>query len=359
MKELYLFILASLILLSHSQIKEKHFNLNSIRKLEEIENQAFLLGFDLYNDSDKTNENYKDYNITFNTYILLKNYNRTSFYNLNANNFTIKNVTIIDRDKKKFTTNYNCTISESDKEEYIKEYSCINNYIIKNLSKIEKFIIYEDFQNMQFGKEKKNFTLFSLAHFEKENLINYNNLDFFPDDRDGIYIMENASIIASDSNQFKIKGKYHPSELNLKTKNIQLMIMNNGYTKYVQCQGSKEEDEESEEPFYLIEPINPTFEINTDLSLAVANFTKQNKLLIFDFAPNANSTVQPKRIYKKSSGGLSTGGIVAVVIPCLIILLGIAALVYFLRMRTPGPLTKPIDNKTIGVISSENVIQKN
>ena len=80
-------------------------------------------------------------------------------------------------------------------------------------------------------------------------------------------------------------------------------------------------------------------------------------MAILDFAENsknANGTILPPKVeYKKKSGGLSTGGICAIVIPSVLVLLGIGALVFFLSRRAvPSPPIKTIGNNTMGVVAS-------
>ena len=58
---------------------------------------------------------------------------------------------------------------------------------------------------------------------------------------------------------------------------------------------------------------------------------------------------------KKSSGGLSAGGIVAIIIPCVIVLLVAAGLAFFLGRKPPVPPNENLGN-TIGVTSSSNVV---
>ena len=58
---------------------------------------------------------------------------------------------------------------------------------------------------------------------------------------------------------------------------------------------------------------------------------------------------------KKSSGGLSAGGIVAIIIPCILVLLIAAGLAFFLG-RKPSINSDPNIGNTIGVASSSNVV---
>ena len=84
--------------------------------------------------------------------------------------------------------------------------------------------------------------------------------------------------------------------------------------------------------------------------MAVLDFAKNSK--------NANGTILPQKVeYKKKSGGLPTGGICAIVIPSVLVLLGVGALAFFLSRRAvPSPPIKNIGNNTMGVVASSEAV---
>lgn len=58
----------------------------------------------------------------------------------------------------------------------------------------------------------------------------------------------------------------------------------------------------------------------------------------------------------KKKSGLSTGGIIAIIIPCIIVLLGALALAYMLNRNQNPPL---INSNKVGISSSTNINEKN
>ena len=108
--------------------------------------------------------------------------------------------------------------------------------------------------------------------------------------------------------------------------------------------------------------LTPKRSITSNLSETLGKINDdKNIYLIFD---NTNSTdlkytAPSHQVYqgKKSSGGLSAGGIVAIILPCIAVLLAITAVAYlFGRKQTVVPPTQNIGNNTIGINSSTNVV---
>ena len=65
---------------------------------------------------------------------------------------------------------------------------------------------------------------------------------------------------------------------------------------------------------------------------------------------------------QKKNSGLSTGGIIAITIPCAIILIGILGLALALKGKNPNPPLKDlVNNNTVGINgtgSSQEVVHK-
>ena len=59
--------------------------------------------------------------------------------------------------------------------------------------------------------------------------------------------------------------------------------------------------------------------------------------------------------YRKKSSGLSTGGIIAIIIPSVLVLLAVAALTFLLGRKAPQPLAQNITNAT-GINSTDNIV---
>jgi len=85
-----------------------------------------------------------------------------------------------------------------------------------------------------------------------------------------------------------------------------------------------------------------------------------------DPATPSNHSLNKAYIPKKSSGGLSGGAIVAIILPCIAALLAVLGLAFFLGKSSSGAVAKttiPMENinmgnNTIGISSSTNVVNK-
>ena len=332
-------ILMSLFLFCNSQ---NHQNLNHLRKLEE-KNEIILLGFDNYTYS------FEPKSLKFYTYFLLKNTNDDL---LLPTSFNI-DTQITDEKNNRSTYMFNCTPAKNENDDLpdnyiVYKYECSNNTY--NLRHPKKINITSNFTDSNFAGYINSTSPFVDAM--KTNLVDLKDLEIF----DHLRILKNSALVQHKGTYFKIKS----DDGALESENIQLILFSNNYKKYIKCRGYLDDDENEDEKYFLeTTGINP--EVNGKLQYAIANYTKKGKYYMLDFGENAgNSTISPEpTLYKKKKGGLSTGGIIAVLIPTILVLLGIAGLVYFLGNRTPiQPLPKVVNNNTIGVASSENIMNK-
>ena len=151
------------------------------------------------------------------------------------------------------------------------------------------------------------------------------------------------------------------------SKKAQLITMSNRIPKNITCTVEFKTDYNDEEDYYYLTP-NGAEEIpNADLQYGLVYFPVKDRSLILDFKDRSNTKVKDNKVYKTSSGGLSTGGIVAVAVPTCAVLLGVAGLSFYLSRNnsTPPPQIKTMSNmnmqnNTMGVIanSSEAVIHQ-
>ena len=333
-------ILMSLFLFCNSQ---NHQNLNVLRKLETT-NEIILLGFDNYTYS------FEPKSIKFYTHFLLKNTNDvllpTSF-NIDAQ--------ITDEKSNQSTYVFSCINKEPNMANLPNNYNgykyeCSNTTY--NLRYPKQINITSNFTDSNFVGYINSTSPFVDAM--KTNLVDLKDLEIF----DHLRILKNSALVQHKGTYFKIKSD---DDQTIESENIQLILFSNNYKKYIKCRGYKGYDENEDKKYFLeTTGINP--EVNGKLQYAIANYTKKKgKYYMLDFGENAgNSTISPEpTLYKKKKGGLSTGGIIAVLIPTILVLLGIAGLVYFLGNRTPiQPLPKVVNNNTIGVASSENIMNK-
>lgn len=339
----------NLFFFSLSQKMPQYVNLNTLRKLENGANQTILLGFDNYTLETKA--------LKFNAYFLLKNWAEDDIINNLPDSLKKPieiNTNITVDNNEPYTLPFNCNIADgegakdSEKNQAYK-FICKTNYTDKVPKKIQ---IISNLTDKPYNGIITRVAPFANAY--KNNLVDLKNSIILGED---LKFLENVTLIEHKGNYFKVKAQNNLGDY----KSLQLIMFNNGMRKNIKCKGYYDDDGEN---YYYLESdgINP--EINGDLQYSILNHTDKNNDInyhMLDFGPNeGNSTLTPDRpFYKKSTGGLSTGGIVAVLIPCLIVLLGIGALVYFLGMRKPSQaMTSAINNNTIGVASSENIMNK-
>ena len=176
-------------------------------------------------------------------------------------------------------------------------------------------------------------------------------------------ILENANFTSQSPNSFKIKGKNRYLDKDYNSENIYLITTVNGSPKKIQCSGKYDRDTSDDDYYYFLQSKGSNNLAGANLSYALLNYTKgmEGNMVILDFADNqknANGTILPPKVdYKKKSGGLSTGGIIAIVIPAVLVLLGIGALAFFLSRRAvPSPPIKNIGNNTMGVVASSEAV---
>ena len=373
-----------LFIFSYSQISKDEFNLNHLRKLELELNETILIGFDNY----KEQRNSQKLNLSFETYFLINsNISDTDFinetfkdsFNISVRLYNSSETYINERficSKTKIHPNYN-SAQVLSYYYYIVKYDCIiesfisfnpkivslnsseikfsNNEIITNISPFAYFI-----QNdLTKIKNIKTYDFFkSDIYYCDDGFSGYNNYEF--------KFLKNSKIIEHKGTYFKIKGNFgcedrYNCDNDFKSENIKLILMDNNRPVAIQCKGYCDIDREDDKDYYYLETTGINPDINSTLQYAIANFTKKNYTIMLDFKNFEDSRIKKaQEIYKKKGGGLSTGGIIAVTIPCLIVLLGVAGLVFFLLKKPmPAPLpAKIMNNNTIGVASSEAVVQK-
>ena len=368
-KKIFMFLLCMLLVISYSQPTEK--GLNHLRKLESADNETILIGFDNYNKTLIDND--KNFNLAFNTYFLLKNWNNSKIKNeIDFNDINIRSFITYHKNEEKPNTSatFNCSIKKSDYNEYCyyennQNYqSCIVKYVCSyNSSGIlvpKKINLLTNFTN----DISKNNTKVSYVTTSAEALkSDITSLNYEIDWDNNFRFLRNAAFVSQSPYSFKIKGENKIGDSN----NIELITKQ----KKIPCAGKyvKGNPNDGIKGYYLLETKEQNYLANTDLRYAIANFSKanKNKMFILDFKDGVNSTIKDKINYKMSSGGLSTGGIIGVAVPSCAVLLGVAGLSFFLSRKTatPPPGLKNMNNmnmqnNTMGVIttSSEAVIHQ-
>ena len=371
----FIFLINILFIISYGQTTNNQNNLNLKRKLELDINETILIGFDNYREKrEGTN-----LTISFDTYYMIKHNStdpndfikeifKDSFSlssKITGNSEPINMDFICNRDRK----------ADIPNKLIIIKYNCSTN--LKSTFYPKRINL--NLTSIDFSNNIKNPNISPFAYSMQSNLINMKDIkifDFFSYTHN-FGFLENARIIQSKGNYFKIRGKlcyysyYYYScnydwddyDQKFESKNIKLILMNNELPATIQCEGYYAKDKEDDENYYYLETTGINPEINGSLQYAIANFTKKNNTIMLDFQNYNDSWIyKSQQLFKKTSGGLSTGGIIAIIIPCILILLGTAALAYFL-IRKPSPIPSPhlknmANNNTIGVASSEAVVPK-
>ena len=348
--------LCLLVSMTFAQKSQNDLPINQLRKLDENIRESILLGFDNY--TAHIPNGYKNYSISFNTFFLTKNWNGTYLNNNYLNNFTI-HTKINNTDKTQNDVNFLCIFEPNDwfyydlriYEHLLVKYSCqSNNYIDGGIPKLINFI--DDFsEGIHLNNSEKDSVSSSFEVFKKD-LLQFKNKSVFENDDNMVW--KNVSIISKTPTSFIINSPYwlYPSN------NIQLLTNYYGNQRRIPCISYEKQNKTDDKYYYYLESKDSNYLTNTDLNYAVANITTQDQIFIIDFKKGENSTILPeKEAFKKKSGGLSTGGIIAIVIPAVLILLGVGALAFFLSRRAvPPPPVKNIANNTMGVVASSEAV---
>ena len=371
-KNYFIFLFCLIFAISYSQHSDQDSNLKSLRKLESGE-ETILIGFDKYKKT-LINSN-QDLNLTFNTYILLKNWNLSRIKENNKiklNNISIdSSITYINEteftNNVKFECSYDNETSTNDPLYYSllcegeQQTYCLIRYICQSISNgtffPKKINLVTDFLNN--NSIKINDTSISYESPSSQALkrditkLNYKFRIFG--------ILENSIFVSKSLNSFKIEGEEltNIDYNDYKSNNIELITMINGYPKKIPCKGKNDIYDGDDKSYYFLETNGKYNLPTTDLKYTIANYTKLHTAIILDFKEGENTAFIEKKNIPSRSKGLSTGGTIAIIIPTCFVLLGVTALAFFLSRKptTPSPI-KNIGNNTIGVASTEAIIHQ-
>lgn len=225
-------------------------------------------------------------------------------------------------------------------------YRCQLNVKNNNVSKVKL----NDIEN--------KYSLSSLANVTKD--ISSQKSNNFLNIKD-ISLLNHSSIFLKSGRHFIIKGELLESEY--ESKSIKLITSKNTFRKDLSCKGYI--DRVKLVSYYFLDCDTSESSINMDLQNTFAYFEdNKDKGILIHFDDSNNSTAIQTNDYipKKKSSGLSTGGIIAILISCIILLFLVGGLIYFLKGRAPTPPLKEIvkNNNTIGAsgASSEVVVNQ-
>jgi len=358
-KNYFIFLFCLIFAISYSQHSDQDSNLKSLRKLESGE-ETILIGFDNYTKNLINSE--QDLNLTFNTYILLKNWNLSR---INENEGKLNNITINSSityiNETEFTNDAKFECSYDNLYNYCSngEPYCLIKYICQFISNgtffPKKINLVTDFLNN--NSVNLNGTSISYESTSSQALkrditkLNYEFGHFL--------ILENATFVSKSLDSFKIKGMEGGLSSKYISNNIELITMVNGYPKKIPCKGYNEQYNEDDKTYFFLETNGKYNLPNTDLKYTIANYTIKNRVVLLYFKEGENTAFIEKKNIPSRSKELSTGGIIAIIIPTCLVLLGVTALAFFLSRKptTPSPI-KNIGNNTIGVASTEAIIHQ-
>ena len=377
-KNNFMLLLSVLLAISYAQFSEKGLPLNNPRKLQSSDPETILLGYDNYNFNYDSSTRQSNFNFTI--HFLLKNWNYNYSYinnNIEFKDITLKSIINYQGTDEGIGTEFNCSQKDVNIEEietskdveeiykngiswdshyyqyYHAKFICDYNLTGKGIPK--KINITTNFTNdISLNTSKVSYVTSSSEALEKD-LVSLKN-----EKKTRFIILENANFTSQSPNSFKIKGNALDDDYD--SENIYLITTVNGSPKKIPCSGKSDKDSSDDKDYYFLQSKGSNNLGGANLSYALLNFTTRgNRMAILEFADNqknANGTILPPKVdYKKKSGGLSTGGIIAIVIPAVLVLLGIGALAFFLSRRAvPSPPIKNIGNNTMGVVASSEAV---
>lgn len=339
MKISYILILMNFIVVftNNAKTKLKGSKIN-LRKLNDDDSKKdiLIIGFSDYKEEENK--------ITFKTMIKDKyehSIQKNSTLSFEVDIFTPNN------DKKQA----NCVLNDQNKEEKIYLFNCSVELNKKaNITRIE----IENKELIILDGKNTNVTLSSLAKMKNDNIKSKTSKTLSPQN---IIIMKNAEIVQRVGNSFIIKADNGDI-----SRKIILVVSKNGLRLDLPCNGINHIDKNDETYFYLNCSYYNSIE-NIDLNDAYGYYPNQNnKSFLLEFNDTNSTTFGRDKdlYYKSSTSGLSTGGIIAIIIPLIIVLLLVLALVFVFRGKSPTapPLKEMVNNNSLGVMGSSEVVVK-
>ena len=324
-----------LVVLSTSQkeminkrLKDLNKEFSSLRKL--AESNRFLIGFDNY---------YYVNNSGFIFYTYFK------FDNNHEKNLTLP-LTIVPKSSRLRALDDNinafCILREfsQNKLDNLDIYTCSSNYT-------------REIDHVKLREDGLNYTFSSLANATKNNIEGEKSSNLF-----NVKELKNLSeseIYQQTPTSFEIRGDGLTEEVS--SNNIRLVTISNGARIDIPCNGNLKTYSDNNEQLYSLQcTLNE--KVNANLNNAIGYFNNNNSTIFQVIFKNDNLNTTIDNYYydnyrKQKSSGLSTGGIIAITIPCIILLLAILGLVFYLRSKNPNPPIQDItvnnNNNTIGV----------
>ena len=315
-------------------------NLELLFKTSVSEPHAVLLGFDNYHEN-----NDDSYNLQ--TIFLLHLYDNSSEIEDHKKIYLFAHIN--HTDGKVSDEVIEC--SHTSKRGNIATYECV--YMNADIRTIEIY-------NEMSIDEKKNVTIphTSYADYQiKEGINKFSGRSLHNLTDEHEVVLNNTKIVSSKANSFTARGNI-TNEKYLNVKNIKLFLINDGKGMNVTCNTTKDLQKDTNCELFCTSGRT----IDTDLNMTLG-FIPNNEFLLVMFDENETSIVNHTNdtnghhYYSKKKGGLSTGGIIAIIIPCVLVLLGATALAFAYKRNVPPTQGVALGNNTLGAAnSSTNVV---
>lgn len=316
-------------------------NLELLFKTSATEQNAVLLGFDNYHIYDEDSYNLQ-------TIFYLHLYDNSSEIEEHKKIHLYAHIN--HKDGKVNDEKIEC--SHTSKRGNIATYECI--YYGDDIRTIE---IYDE---MTIGENEKNVTIphTSYADYQlMEGINKYSGRSLHNLTDENEVFLKNTKIVSSSANSFTAKGNL-TNEKYLNVKNIKLFLMNDGKGMNATCNTTKDLQKDTNCELFCTSGRT----IDTDLNMTLG-FMPNDEFLLVSFNKGVNSVVNHTndplghQHYSKKKGGLSTGGIIAIIIPCVLVLLGATALAFAYKRNVPPTQGVALGNNTLGAAnSSTNVV---
>ena len=305
-----------------------------------IETNKYLIGFD----------NYSYFNnsfLTFNIYFKFDSNHENDFYLPLIIVPKSSRVRALDED-----VNASCFLESSSQDQHdnIDTYKC-------------KAIFIGEIENVKLREEGLNYIFSSLANATKNNI--ERETDNYLNKVKEFKNLSNSEIYQQRPTSFEIRGDGLTGEDS--SNNIKLITTSNGVRTEIPCSGNlKKYTDQDQEQYSLQCTLNEKLNANLNNSIGLFENNESKIFEVIFSKENLNTTIDNyhyDNYRKEKSSGLSTGGIIAITIPCIIVLLAIIGLVFYLRSKNPNPPVQDIavNNNTIGISgpgSSQYIVTK-
>ena len=305
-----------------------------------IETNKFLIGFDNYSYSNNSI-------LTFNIYFKFDS-NHESFFKLPL--IIVPKSSRVRALDENIDATCQLEISSQDKLDNIDIYKCNADYR-------------GEIQNVKLREEGLNYIFSSLANATKNNI--ERETDTYLNKVKEFKNLSNSEIYQQRPTSFEIRGDGLTGEDS--SNNIKLITTSNGVRTEIPCSGNlKKYTDQDQEQYSLQCTLNEKLNANLNNSIGLFENNESKIFEVIFSKENLNTTIDNyhyDNYRKEKSSGLSTGGIIAITIPCIIVLLAIIGLVFYLRSKNPNPPVQDIavNNNTIGISgpgSSQYIVTK-